>query len=167
MCSGVEVLRRTEAHCTHATHITYLLTVAIQYNSNGLINTQYRCDYTRAHAGYITSAAPASPSVVFKQLKFKDVFFTVQRVFIAEHYLASRSYLTCQNKFRMHFPILLCQTNRQYLVWGTVSVRQEACRTETVPVDLRCYVTTQNTVNISSTLYNIVFCFLISDFNVI
>jgi hypothetical protein len=29
----------------------------------------------------------------------------------------------------MHFPILLRQTNRQYLVWLTVSVTQEACRT--------------------------------------
>jgi hypothetical protein len=38
----------------------------------------------------------------------------------------------------IHFPILLYQTNRQYLVWWTVSVTQEACRTETVPVDLRC-----------------------------
>jgi hypothetical protein len=31
----------------------YLLMVAIQYNSIGLINTQYRCDYTRAHAGHV------------------------------------------------------------------------------------------------------------------
>jgi hypothetical protein len=28
----------------------------------------------------------------------------VQRVFIEEHYLASRSYLTCQNEFRDTFP---------------------------------------------------------------
>jgi hypothetical protein len=28
----------------------------------------------------------------------------VQQVFIAEHYLASRSYLTCQNEFRDTFP---------------------------------------------------------------
>jgi hypothetical protein len=38
----------------------------------------------------------------------------------------------------IHFPILLCQKNRQYLVWWTVSETQEACRTETVPIDLRC-----------------------------
>jgi hypothetical protein len=31
-------------------------------------------------------------------------FSRVQRVFIAEHCLASRSYLTCQNKFRNTFP---------------------------------------------------------------
>jgi hypothetical protein len=47
----------------------------------------------------------------------------------------------------IHFPILLFQTNRQYLVWWTVSVTQEACRTETVPVDLRCSVTTVWTIS--------------------
>jgi hypothetical protein len=31
-------------------------------------------------------------------------FLQVQRVFIVEHYLASRSYLTCQNEFRDTFP---------------------------------------------------------------
>jgi hypothetical protein len=44
--------------------------------------------------------------------------------------------------------ILLCQTNRQYLVWWTVSVTQEACRTETVPVDLRCWVTILWTISV-------------------
>jgi hypothetical protein len=33
--------------------LKYLLMVAIQYNSIGLINTQYNCDYTRAHAGRV------------------------------------------------------------------------------------------------------------------
>jgi hypothetical protein len=33
--------------------LKYLLMVANQYNSSGLINTQYRCDYTRAHAGHV------------------------------------------------------------------------------------------------------------------
>jgi hypothetical protein len=31
-------------------------------------------------------------------------FSQVQRVFIVEHYLASRSYLTCQNEFMDTFP---------------------------------------------------------------
>jgi hypothetical protein len=31
----------------------HLLMVAIQYNSIGLINTRYHCDYTRAHAGHV------------------------------------------------------------------------------------------------------------------
>jgi transposase len=31
-------------------------------------------------------------------------FSRVQRVFIVEHYLASRSYLTCQNEFKDTFP---------------------------------------------------------------
>jgi hypothetical protein len=33
--------------------LKYLLMVAIIYNSIGLINTQYRCDSTRAHAGHV------------------------------------------------------------------------------------------------------------------
>jgi hypothetical protein len=33
--------------------LKYLLMVAIQYNSIWLINTQYRCEYTRAHAGHV------------------------------------------------------------------------------------------------------------------
>jgi hypothetical protein len=33
--------------------LKYLLMIAIQYNSTGLINTQYHCDYTRAHTGHI------------------------------------------------------------------------------------------------------------------
>jgi hypothetical protein len=33
--------------------IKYLLMVAIQYNWIELVNTQYRCDYTRAHAGHV------------------------------------------------------------------------------------------------------------------
>jgi hypothetical protein len=53
-------------------------------------------------------------------------FSQVQRVFIVEHYMTSRSYLTCQNEFLgTHFSILPCQTNWQYLVWWTVSVTAE------------------------------------------
>jgi hypothetical protein len=33
--------------------VKYLLMIAIQYNLIGLINTQCRCDYTRAHAGHV------------------------------------------------------------------------------------------------------------------
>jgi hypothetical protein len=33
--------------------LKYLLMVAIQYNPTGLINQQYRCDYTRAHADHV------------------------------------------------------------------------------------------------------------------
>jgi hypothetical protein len=51
--------------------------VAIQYDSIGLINTHYHCDYTRAHAGHaMLYPAHASLLVVFRQLKYKNVFFT-------------------------------------------------------------------------------------------
>jgi hypothetical protein len=36
-----------------AIHVKIFMMVAIQYNSIRLINTQYRCDYTRAHAGHV------------------------------------------------------------------------------------------------------------------
>jgi hypothetical protein len=32
--------------------LKYLLMVEIEYNSIVLTNTQYRCDYTRAHVGH-------------------------------------------------------------------------------------------------------------------
>jgi hypothetical protein len=34
--------------------LKYLLMAVIQNISTGLINTRYRCDYTRAHAGHVT-----------------------------------------------------------------------------------------------------------------
>jgi hypothetical protein len=50
--------------------------------------------------------ARASPLVVFRQSKRKDVFFflQVQWVIIVKHYRASCSYFTCQNEFRDAFP---------------------------------------------------------------
>jgi hypothetical protein len=48
--------------------------------------------------------AHASLSVVFKQWSARMSFSQVQWVFTVEHYLASCSYLTCQNEFRDTFP---------------------------------------------------------------
>jgi hypothetical protein len=33
--------------------LKYSQIFSMQYSSIGLINTQYRCDYTRAHAGHV------------------------------------------------------------------------------------------------------------------
>jgi hypothetical protein len=79
--------------------------VAIQYNLIGLINTQYRCDFQEPTQ--VTSCCNLLAPV--RQLSFNSQssripFSQVQRVFIVEHYLASRSYLTCQNEFRDTFP---------------------------------------------------------------
>jgi hypothetical protein len=69
--------------------LKYLVMVSVQYNSIGLMNTQCLYDYTRAHAGHVMLyPARASPSVAFKQSKSVS---QVQRVFIVEHNLASRS----------------------------------------------------------------------------
>jgi hypothetical protein len=40
----------------------------------------------------------------FNRRSARMSFSQVQRVFIVQHYLASRSYLTCQNEFRDTFP---------------------------------------------------------------
>jgi hypothetical protein len=74
--------------------LKHLLMFAILYHSIGLINTQYRYDYTRAHTGQLSSNS-RSARMSFSQL---------QRIFIVKHYLASRSYLTCQNELRAAFP---------------------------------------------------------------
>jgi hypothetical protein len=57
--------------------------VAIEYNFIGSINMQYRCDYTRAHAGHVMPAR-ASPSVVFKESSARMSFSQLQLVFIVD-----------------------------------------------------------------------------------
>jgi hypothetical protein len=132
--------------------LKYILMVAIQYNSIGLIKTQYRCDYTRAHAGHVMlQPACASPSVVFKESK--DVFSQVQWVFIVEHYVASRRYLTCQYVFRDTFsdspePNKSTLSRLQKLFIGL----HETWGKEWMHASL-------NAVDISNTWYNIVFVF--------
>jgi hypothetical protein len=42
--------------------------------------------------------------LAFSSRSARMSFSQVQRVFIVEHYLASRSYLNCQNEFRDTFP---------------------------------------------------------------
>jgi hypothetical protein len=115
--------------------LKYLLMVAIQYSSVGLI-TQYRCDLQEP-APWCNLLAPVR-QLSSNSRSARMSFSQVQQVFIVEHYLASCSYLTCQNEFRDTVPVLLCQTNWQYLIWWTISVTQEACRTQTVPFDLQC-----------------------------
>jgi hypothetical protein len=80
--------------------------IAIQYNSIGSINTQYRCNYTKAHAGHVMLCNMLAPvrQLSFNSRSVRMSFSQVQRVFIVEHYLASRFYLTCQNEFRDTFP---------------------------------------------------------------
>jgi hypothetical protein len=73
--------------------LKYLLTAAIQYNFIGLINTQCRCNLLVT----VRLLSSNGPSV-------RTPFSQVQRVLIVEHFLASRSYLTCQNEFRVIFP---------------------------------------------------------------
>jgi hypothetical protein len=84
--------------------------VPIQYNSIGLINTQYRCDLqelTKVTSYYVTPCCnPLAPVCQLSSgsRSARMCFSQVQQVFIVEHYLASRSYLTCQNEFSNTFP---------------------------------------------------------------
>jgi hypothetical protein len=88
-------------------------------------------------------------------------FSQVQRVFIVEHYLASRSYLPCQNEFKDTFPdspvpnksAISRLVNRVHET-GSVQDRNRSGRPSVLSDD----------VDISNTSYNIVF---FSDFNVI
>jgi hypothetical protein len=96
--------------------LEHLLMIVIRYSSTALINTQYRCDHTRSHAGHVTSPASASPSVVFSS-SAKMCFSQVQRVFVVEHCLASRYSLTCQKEITVTFPDFLAPPPNHF-VWG-------------------------------------------------
>jgi hypothetical protein len=85
--------------------LKYLLIVTTQYTSTGLINTQYRV--TIQEPTQVTSCCNLLAPVRQLSLNTRSArmsFSQVQRVFIVEHCLASRSYLTCQNEFRDTFP---------------------------------------------------------------
>jgi hypothetical protein len=85
--------------------LKYLLMVVFQYNSIGLINAQYRCDYTKPTQVLSCCNLLAPVSQLSSNSRSARMSFSqVQRVFIVENYLASRSYLTCQNEFRDTFP---------------------------------------------------------------
>jgi hypothetical protein len=89
--------------------LKYLLMVAIQHNSTGLINTQYHCDYTRAHAGRVLCCYLLTPvrQLSSNSRSARMCFSHVQRVFIVKHYLASHSHFLARMNLGIHFPILL------------------------------------------------------------
>jgi hypothetical protein len=79
---------------------------AIQYNSIGLINT-HNIAVTIQEPTQVTSCCNLLAPVrhlSFNSRSARMSFSQVQRVFIVEHYLASRSYLTYQNEFRDTLP---------------------------------------------------------------
>jgi hypothetical protein len=77
--------------------LKYLLMVESQSNSIGLINTHIAVTIQEPLRQLSSNSPTARMS-----------FSQVQRVFIVEHYLASRSYLICQNEFRDTFPEFSC-----------------------------------------------------------
>jgi hypothetical protein len=107
--------------------LKYLM-LTIQYNSIGLINTQYLCGHQEPTQ--VTSCcnllAPVSclqtvevQGCLFRKCNGCSLSNTTW------HLVLTKLGRIC---FRVQFPILLCQTNQRYLVWWTVSVTQETCR---------------------------------------
>jgi hypothetical protein len=95
----------TEWSKSHATHIKMFI--------GGCNSIQF--DWINKHNIAVTIQEPTQVTsccnllAPVRQLSFNSrsvrmSFSQVQRVFIVEHYLASRSYLTCQNEFRDTFP---------------------------------------------------------------
>jgi hypothetical protein len=80
----------TELSQSHAIHIKIFI--------GGCSSVQF--DWINKHT---VSLWLYSPSGVFNSRSARMSFSQVQRVFIVQHYLASRSYLTCQNEFRDTF----------------------------------------------------------------
>jgi hypothetical protein len=75
---------------------------SIQYSSIGLVNTISLWLYkSPRRSRHLLSPVCQLP---FNSRSARMSFSHVQRVFIVEHYLASRSYLTCQSVFRDTFP---------------------------------------------------------------
>lgn len=68
--------------------LKYILTVAVQKSSTGLIKTQYRCDYTRDHV--VKSCCNLLAPV--------------------------RHVCSLRLRFHIHYSVLLCERNRQCLV---------------------------------------------------
>jgi hypothetical protein len=62
----------------------------------------------------------------------------MQQIFTIEYYLAPHSYFTCQNEFKDTFPDFTAPKEPAITHLLTISMTQEACRTETVPFDLQC-----------------------------
>jgi hypothetical protein len=85
--------------------LKYILMVAIQHNSIGFLT--YNITVTIQEPTQVTSCYHVLAPV--RQLSSncrsaRMSFWQVQQVFIVEHYLASRSYSTCQSEFRDTFP---------------------------------------------------------------
>jgi hypothetical protein len=149
-----------------------LLMIAIQYNSSGLINTHIVV--TIQEPTHVTSCYNLLAPV--RQLSSNSriarmSFSQVQLMFIVEHYLAYRSYVTCQYQFRDTFPDSPVPNkstvsrlvnrfrdtrsvqDRNHSDWPSVLGDNSLAM---LSVHL-CYA-----LDISNAKYNIVLCFLIS-----
>jgi hypothetical protein len=84
----------------------------------------------------------------------------VQQVFIVEHYLASHSYLTCQNEFRDTFSRLSCAKQIDNILSGEPFLSLQKLFTGLHQTWGKEWMhASVNTMHISNTYYNIVFVF--------
>jgi hypothetical protein len=109
--------------------LKYLFMVAIQYKSIELLNTillwLYRSPCRSCHV--VTSRQSVSclqkvevQGCLLHKCNECSLSMTIWHLILTQ--LARMS-------LEKHFPIILCKTTRQYHVWWTVSVTQEACKT--------------------------------------
>jgi hypothetical protein len=90
---------------SHTTYIKIFIDGCNSVHLVGLMNTQYCC-YLQDPTQVTSCCNLLAPvhQLSFNRQSARMSFSQVQQMFIVEHYLASRSYLTCQNRFRDTFP---------------------------------------------------------------
>jgi hypothetical protein len=94
---------------------------AVQHNLTRLINTQYHCDYTRAHTCHVVTYSHHS-SVVFKQLCGRMSFSQLQRESTVENIWHLILTLLARMSLEKHILILLCkQTDNTELRISNIS----------------------------------------------
>jgi hypothetical protein len=103
--SCVESFYYTEWSKSHATHIQIFIDGwnSIQFdwvNKHNIAATLQEPTQVTSCCNLLASDSQLSSNSRSARMSFSQV----QRVFIVEHYLASRSYETCQNEFRDTFP---------------------------------------------------------------
>jgi hypothetical protein len=113
--------------------LKYSLVVAVQYNLIGLINTVSLWLYKKSPRRWRHVLTCSRQSVSCLQtVEVEGCLFhkcnTCSLSNTTWHLILTK---LARMSLEIHFPVLLCQTNRHYLAWWTVSVTQEACRMET------------------------------------
>jgi hypothetical protein len=138
--------------------------VTIQHISAGLINTHI-AETIQAPTQATSCCNLLAPvrQLSSNSRSARISFSQVQRLFIVEHYLASRSYLTCQNEFRDTFPDSPVPNKSKIMSYAFQMSPQKLFTGLHQTWGKEWMHASLNAVDISNTKYNII----LSDFNVI